>query len=62
MRAHQSLMACGMVVGVIVSEVGAPGGPVNIEVALLGAIPDPVEERVNFLRPFLLDCVVCKPH
>ena len=31
-----------MVFGVVVAEVGASGGPVNIEVALLGEIPDPL--------------------
>ena len=43
------MMAWGMVFGVVVPEVGASGGPVNIEVALAGAIPDPVEAHVNRL-------------
>ena len=29
---------------------------------LAGAIPDPVEARLNCLRPFLIDGVVCKPN
>ena len=41
-RAHESVMAWGMVFVVVVSEVGASGDPVNLEVALAGAIPDPV--------------------
>ena len=48
-RAHQSVMAWGMLFDVVVSEVGASGGPVNIEVALAGVIPDPVEAHVSCL-------------
>ena len=48
-RAHQSVMAWGMVFGVVVPEVGASGDSVNIEMALAGAIPDPVEAHVNRL-------------
>ena len=51
-----------MVFCVVVSEVGAAGGPVNIEVALAGAITDPVEAHVNRLLPFLLGSIVCKSH
>ena len=40
-------MAWGMVFGVVVAEVGASGGPVNHEVALVGEIPDPIENHVN---------------
>ena len=50
------------VFGVLVSEVGASGGPENIEAALESAITDTVDAHVNCLQPFLLDCVVCKPH
>ena len=46
---HQAMMACVMVFGVVVPEVGASGGPVNIELALTSAIPDPVEAHVNRL-------------
>ena len=42
-------MAWGMVFGVVVPEVGASGGPLNLEVALEGAIPYPVEAHVNSL-------------
>ena len=49
LRAHQALMAWGMVFGVVVPKVGASGGPVNLELALAGAIPDPVEAHVNRL-------------
>ena len=42
-RAHQLVMAWGMVFGVVVPEVGDSGVPVNLELALAGAIPDPVE-------------------
>ena len=61
-RAHQSVMAWGMVFGVLVPEVGASGLPINIEVSLAGAIPDPVVLHVNSLQPFLLDVIVCKTH
>ena len=57
-RAHQSVMAWGMVFGLVVAEVDTSGGTVNIEVDLAGAISDPVEAHVNCLRPFLLDGVV----
>ena len=56
------MMVWGMVFGVVVSEVGASRGQVNLEVVLAGAIPDTVEAHVNCLRPFLLDCVVFKPY
>ena len=41
-RAHQLVMAWWMVFGVVVPKVSASGGPVNIEIYLAGAIPDPV--------------------
>ena len=47
LRSHQSVMAWGVVFGVVVPEVGASGAPVNIEVALAGAILDPAEAHVN---------------
>ena len=49
LREHQSVMAWGMVFGMVVPEVGAYGCPVNLEVTLAGAIPDPVEAHVNLL-------------
>ena len=49
MRAHQEVMAWVMVFGVVVPEVGASGGPVNIELSLVGAIPDPVKAHVDSL-------------
>ena len=48
-RAHQVMMAWGVVFGVVVSKVGASGGPVNLELTLTSAISDPVEAHVNFL-------------
>ena len=59
MRENQSVMSWGMVFGVVVPDVGASGGPLNIEVALVGAKPDPVKAHVNRLQPFLLDLFVC---
>ena len=47
--AHQAVMAWGMVFGVVVPEVGASGGAVNLELALAGEIPDPVEAHLNLL-------------
>ena len=41
-RAHQSVMAWVMLFGVVVPEVGDYRAPVNIEVALEGAVPDPL--------------------
>ena len=49
LRAHQAMMAWGMVFGVVVPEVGASGGPVNLELTLTSAISDPVEEHANCL-------------
>ena len=51
------MMAWVILFGVLVPKVGASGVPVNLEVALAGAIPDPVEARANRLWPFLLDCI-----
>ena len=47
LRMHQAMMAWGMLFGVVIPEVGASGGSVNIELTLTGAIPDPVEAHVN---------------
>ena len=60
--AHQLVMAWGMVFGVVFPGVVASGAPVNLEVELAGANPDPVEAHVNCLRPFLSNCIVCKTH
>ena len=49
LRAHQAMMAWGVVFGVVVPEVGASGGTVNLELTLTSAISDPVEAHVNFL-------------
>ena len=49
LRAHQAMMAWVMVFCVIVPEVRASGGPVNLELTLTSAISDPVEVHVNFL-------------
>ena len=49
LRAHQAVMALGMVFGVVFPKVGASGGPVNLELALTGAISNPVEAHVNIL-------------
>ena len=38
-----------MLFGVVVPKVDASGGPLNIELALAGAIPDPLEAHVNSL-------------
>ena len=48
-RAHKSVMAWGMVFDVVVPKVGAYWDQANREVALAGAIPDPVEAYVNHL-------------
>ena len=47
LRAHQAIIAWGMVFGVVVPEDGASRAPVNLELTLMSAIPDPVEEDVN---------------
>ena len=48
-RVHQLVMTSGMVFGVVITEVCASRGPVNIEVALEVAITDPVEACVDLL-------------
>ena len=48
-RAHQLVMTWRVLFGVLVPEVGASRSPVNLEVSLAGAIPDPVEAHVKFL-------------
>ena len=49
LRSHQAMMAWGMVFGVVVSEVGAYGSPVNIELTLTSTIYDTVEAHVDCL-------------
>ena len=49
LKAHQVMMTWGRVFGVLVPEVGDSRGPVNIELTLTSAIPDPVEVHVNRL-------------
>ena len=56
--AYHSVMAWGMVFDVVVPEVGASGAPVNLELTLTSAIPDPVEAHFNRLWPFLFDSIV----
>ena len=48
-RAYQFMMAWGMVFGMVVAKVGASGPPVNLELYLVGTIPDPVEIHVDCL-------------
>ena len=48
-RAHQAMMFWGVLFGVLVPEVGASGGAVNLELTLTSAITDPVEAPVNCL-------------
>ena len=48
-RVHQLVMAWGIVFGMLVAKIGASGGAVNIELALAGAITDPVEAHVDLL-------------
>ena len=56
------MMAWGMVFGVVFANFGASDGPVNLELALADAIPDPLEAHVKCLKPFVLDGVICKPN
>ena len=49
LRENQGMMAWGMMFGVLVPKVGASRGPVNLELTLTVAIPDPVEAHVNHL-------------
>ena len=60
LREHQSVVVWFIVFGVVFAEVDASRGPVNIEVALAGAIPDPVEAHVDFFLSFMIDGVVSK--
>ena len=47
LTSHEAMMDLGMVFGAIVPKFGASGGPVDFELTLTGAIPDPVEAHVN---------------
>ena len=49
LRAHQAVMAWGMVFGVVAPKVGAYGGPLNLQLALTGEIPVPLEAHGNHL-------------
>ena len=49
LRAHQAVMTWGVGFGVVVPEVGASGGPVNLELNLTSTISDPEEAHVNRL-------------
>ena len=49
LRSYQVIMAWGMVFGMVFPEVGASGRPVNLELTLTSAIPDPVEAHFNCL-------------
>ena len=46
-RAHQLVMTWGMVFGVVVAKVGASGVPLYLELAMAGAIHDPVETHFD---------------
>ena len=49
LRLHQAVMAWGMVFGVVAPKVGAYGGPLNLQLALTGEIPVPLEAHGNHL-------------
>ena len=59
-RVNQSGMAWGVLFGVVFVKVFYSIGPMNIELALSGAISDPVKAHVNYFQLFLLDGVVGK--
>ena len=52
LRVHQAMMAWGVMFGVLVSEVGASGAPVNLELTLTSAISNPVESACQL--PFIV--------
>ena len=59
-RVNQSGMAWGVLFGVVFVKVFYSIGPMNLELALSGAISDPVKAHVNYFQSFLLDGVVGK--
>ena len=55
---HPAMMSWGVVLGVIVSKVGGTRFPVDMVLALLDSVLEPVESHVNGFGATLLDCVV----
>ena len=58
--AHETMVGGGMMLGVVVAKVLAPGSPVDLELALGGPILEPIESHVDGLGAFLLYCAVGK--
>ncbi len=56
--AHEFVMGGGMVFGVVVAQILAARPLIDEELALAGAILDPIKLHVDGFRPFLFDCVV----
>ena len=59
---HLRMMCCRVMLGVRVCKVEGSRSPVNEELALPGAILQPVKTHVNGLGPFLLDGSIGKTH
>jgi len=55
------MMGCGVMFGEIISPIGDPGFPVDVELALVGAITKPIEAHVHGFRSLLFDHVIDNP-
>ena len=55
--AHIDVMGWGVVLRVIVSQIGGPWAPVDVKVALLDSVFKPIEGHVDCFGAFLFDGV-----
>ena len=53
-------MSRGVMLGEVVTKIGASRAPVNKEMATMGAILNPIKVHVNGFGSFLFDGVICK--
>ena len=54
------VMGRGVMLTVVVSQVPFSWAPIDVELALAGAVLEPIEIHIYWLCSFLFHCTVCK--
>ena len=59
-RVHEAMMVRGVILGEVVTNIGAVSAPVNEELDTTDAILNPIKSNVNGFGYFLFDGVIGK--
>ncbi len=59
---HAAMMRCGVVLGKIIGKIGGARAPLDIELALLDSILNPIETHVHWTGLALFHGFVCKSY